>query len=257
MALPDFYLTNLRIKSGVPLNKEEAGDEFQPLYDDEFLSFILEEAALTHTGKPFMQSLSHLPLIFLLARKEIYTILAGAFAKNYEISSDDGKLRKDQPFEHYLKLIKQVDAQYRTLSSSSFVQSTPVLLTNRTRYAYRNYLNSPEPAISLTLEENNHEFVSFRLAELTSVKIVSFSVYFGDEPIYDMFEAPPINKTTSTLVHSTLPFTANVYKIDKGGKTPNYLGLLTKNRYGKTFFLEQFIGEREELPPQPLPYPEG
>jgi hypothetical protein len=238
--LDELFLKTLRMKCGIPLSSADAGTEFQALYDDEFLSYVIEESSLTHTGKPFMSSLEELPFIYLLARKEVYTILAGAFAKSYDIGSKDGNLKKEQPFKHYEKLIESVHKQYVSLVGKRAVRSTPVLLTGKSRYNFKNYINSPEPTIRLEILKNDEFAVSYRIIPLTSIAIMSVDVYMGTEPIYDIFESPPINPT-SALVQST-PFTTNQFSISKEGTTPpKYLGLVVKNRYGRTFVLEEDI----------------
>jgi hypothetical protein len=245
--LDSFYLELLRRKCGVPLNQADAGSEFESFYNEQFVSYLLEDASLRHNRKTFMDNLSELPAIFMLARIEVYTILAGAFAKNYNIGSKDGKLEKSQPFEHYNKLIKELTESYQKYGGSSLVRSTPVLLTNVTRNIYKNYVNAPAPTVKVEIVDNAETEVQFKVIPLSSIGVTSFSIYIGEDPIYDLVEVNNISPT-STLVES-VPFTTNTYRVTKPTNTIKYLGILAKNKYGRQYLLEVDI-EYVPTPPQ-------
>lgn len=229
------YIKLLQQKSGIPLNQSDSGSEFSVFYDNDFMSYILEESSHRHNRKPFRDNRAELPAIFLLARIEVYTILAGAFAKNYDIGSKDGKLSKSQPFEHYNKLIKELTATYSELGASHSARPTPVLLTNKTRHMYRNYMNAPEPTIDISLVSVTDLEVQFNVTPLSSVAVTRLDIYLSPEPIYDLVEVGNINPT-STLVDS-VPYTTNTYRVTKTLES-KYLGIVAKNKYGKQYILE-------------------
>lgn len=229
------YIKLLQRKCGIPATPTDVGTEFADFYDNEFMSYILDESSRRHNRKLFKDNLAELPAVYLLARIEVYTILAGAFAKNYDIGSKDGSLKKSQTFANYQKLIKQLTDDYNSYGKDQSVRSTPVLLTNSTRNIYRNFINAPEPSIDISVVDNSETEVQFKVIPLSNVAVTSLDFYLGTEPIYDLVEVNNINPT-STLVAS-VPYTTNTYQVTRDNTT-KYLGVVAKNKYGKKYILE-------------------
>lgn len=239
MTVDKFYIDILRKKCGIPSNAMDAGEEFQAFYDDNFMDYLIQDASYRHNQKPFRDNMGHLPAIFLLARIEVFTILAGAFAKNYDIGSKDGKLSKKQPHENYRRLVKDLTQAYNKLTSNGSVVFTPVLLSNKSRNLVKNYQNAPHPVIDIRLVEVLDNKVTLNVIPMGSIGVTRLSFYVSPNPIYDMFEPSSLNPT-STLVE-TVPFSSSTYQVPKD-KTSNYLGIVARNKYGKEYFLEVFVG---------------
>ena len=92
--------------------------------DSEFVSMSYEELetllmVVVTRDFPEVQSLDSLPTeyiypVVLLAKKELYYVLASKYANKYDLGADNNNyLKRSQMYDHYLKLIEQVDKEYK------------------------------------------------------------------------------------------------------------------------------------------------
>lgn len=124
--------------------------------------------------------------IILLAQKGLYFKLATIAAPLYNLQADGASLSRTQIFEHYMALIKQIDAEYQDYESNGgstggTLTSYSVQLANR-RYTRYNQLTAQPPAVvfyidsisddsvELSWDCENHEndFLNYRVYLSTS-----------------------------------------------------------------------------------------
>lgn len=127
----------------------------------------------------------------LLAKKELYHTLAVKEAPLVNMTADNNnQLLRGQRFEHYMKLISQIDAEYNDFidngGAGGYTLSTyDVLLTQR--YATkRNYDKGQPPVLSAYIDK-----VSYNSAEIfweysTNI-FFSSKVYFGKGKLYNLY----------------------------------------------------------------------
>lgn len=145
------------------------------------------------------------PLI-LLTRKELYYALATKEAPLYDLGADDSYIKRSQRFDHYMRLIAQVDKEYGDFlkdgggawQGHNTLSSFDVLISDR--YATkRNFEKGARPApllYILDVTENSVE-VSW------SVKVSRFSsykVFVSEEPIVDEFNTTGAISSSAKLV---------------------------------------------------------
>ena len=130
--------------------------------------------------------------LMLLAKKELYMALAIKHANYVEIGADDNNyLKKSQWFDHYMKLVENVDDDYQSYldqggAGSDTLSSANVYLANR-YYTEYNYEKANLPYIKLKLDrvtENTIE-VSWRHQ---CDRYLSVGVYISKHPIADTYK---------------------------------------------------------------------
>ena len=182
---------------------------------DEELALYME-VALTR-NYPEIPSLDYLPTeyiypIILLSKKELYHALAIKEAPLYDIGADNNNyLKRSQRFEHYMKLIAQVDKEYEDYlenggAGGNTLTSFDVLLSDR--YATkRNYQKGVIPALTLYVSGVGETFVEIAWKVKLS-RFKDYKVYISKSPIVDLLNvSEPVVKETEVLtirnVHQT------------------------------------------------------
>lgn len=146
---------------------------------------------------PDIPSLDYLPTeyvypVILLSKKELFHALAIKEAPLYDIGADNNNyLKRSQRFEHYMKLIAQVDKEYEDYlenggAGANTLTSFDVLLSDR--YATkRNYEKGAIPAPILYVVGVSENFVEIQWKVKMS-RFQSYKVYISDSPIVDLFD---------------------------------------------------------------------
>lgn len=142
-------------------------------------------------------SLDYLPTeyvypVILLSKKEIFHALAVKEAPLYDIGADNNNyLKRSQRFEHYMKLIAQVDKEYQDYlenggAGANTLTSFDVLLSDR--YATkRNYEKGVIPAPVLYVVGIYENSVELQWIVKMS-RFQSYKVYISEEPIVDTYD---------------------------------------------------------------------
>lgn len=169
--------------------------------DSAYLSMTNDElrlymdVALTR-NYPDIPSLDYLPTeyvypIILLSKKELYHALAVKEAPLYDLGADNNNyLKRSQRFEHYMKLIAQVDKEYEDYlenggAGGNTLTSFDVLLSDR--YATkRNYEKGVLPALVLYIDGVTHNSVEISWKAKFS-RFQSYKVYVSKSPIVDLY----------------------------------------------------------------------
>lgn len=176
--------------------------------DSAYLSMTDEDIALymgivLTRNYPEIPSLDYLPAeyiypVILLSKKELYYALAVKEAPLYDIGADNNNyLKRSQRFDHYMKLIAQVDKEYADYlenggAGANTLTSFDVLLSDR--YATkRNYEKGAIPALSLYIGKVTETSVEISWQVKLS-RFKEYKVYISKSPIVDLFN---VSKTIS------------------------------------------------------------
>ena len=159
---------------------------------------------------PEIPSLDYLPTeyiypVILLSKKELYFALATKEAPLFDIGADNNNyLKRSQRFDHYMKLIAQVDEEYKDYlenggAGANTLTSFDVLLSDR--YATkRNYEKGAIPALSLYVGAITDTSVEISwVVKLSRFK--EYKVYISESPIVDLFNvSKPLSSDAKEVV---------------------------------------------------------
>lgn len=183
--------------------------------DSAYLSMTDEDITLMMSvvltrNYPEVPSLDYLPTeyvypVILLSKKELYHTLAVKEAPLFDIGADNNNyLKRSQRFDHYMKLIAQVDKEYADYlenggAGSNTLTSFDVLLSNR--YATkRNYEKGVVPALSLYIGAVTETSVEIYWRVNLS-RFRDYRVYISKSPILDLFNvSKPLSSDAKEVV---------------------------------------------------------
>ena len=146
---------------------------------------------------PDIPSLDYLPTeyvypIILLSKKELYYALATKEAPLYDLGADNNNyLKRSQRFEHYMRLISQVDKEYEDYlenggAGGNTLTSFDVLLSDR--YATkRNYERGVIPALTVFVSGITDNSVELTWTVKNLSRFQDYKVYISESPIVDLF----------------------------------------------------------------------
>lgn len=175
--------------------------------DEDILLYM--NVALTR-NYPDIPSLDYLPTeyvypIILLSKKELFHALAVKEAPLFDIGADNNNyLKRSQRFEHYMKLIAQVDKEYENYlenggAGENTLTSFDVLLSDR--YATkRNYEKGAIPVLSLYVREVTDTSVDIEWKVKLS-RFREYKVYISKSKIVDLFNvSKPIAEDAKEVI---------------------------------------------------------
>ena len=223
-------------------NTVEKDSKYIEMSDDD-LALILEVVATRNyklTSLNFITSEMVYPLT-LLAKKELFFTLAVTNAPLFNMTADNNnQLYKEQRFNHYMKLIEQVDAefnQYMEDGGSSGTNNTlttyDVLLT--TRYTTkRNWDKGERPFVIAYLDDVGSDYVCVHWDYKTNL-FNRCDLYLSRFNIYDPYAVKDSQKILkgSTLVQTL--HNAQQTKLKVSGLKPDtgyYLLVVVTNMTG-------------------------
>ena len=132
------------------------------------------------------------PIILCLARKEVYWKMATASAPLYALNLEGLKVDKDVRFDHYLKLIQEVQEEYNALIQDHNrvkVNVGEVIIdkpyTHKTRMA--NY-KLPTILVNIDKAANHSMDISLAYEDLKATDYKQTDIYICKEPIWDVYE---------------------------------------------------------------------
>lgn len=130
--------------------------------------------------------------VILLAKKEIYYRLATATAPLYPLTAEGAELRKDVRFDHYMSLIRRVEAEYaqtyERFQSNTEIKVGDVFLAGK-HLSLRNYEHAVVPTVTLkaiTIRSDSVD-VSWDKFEVERGQFLDYVLYVSTSPIYDEF----------------------------------------------------------------------
>ena len=204
--------------------KLEDPDDFtaDPLYlamsDEDIETYILVAMA-----KQGLTDIDTIPTddvypTLLLARKDLYYSLAIESAPLTPISSSDGKLNKDVRFDHYMKLVKQVDDEYNSyLEMGQVVKVGEIILASRYHSA-RNYELATAPVCVLTADSVYSDKVELSWSYSNINRFYNSIIYYSSSQIIDEY-SNTIPMDGAVTAHTTYDIHENKFRIE--GLTPN------------------------------------
>lgn len=201
---------------------------------DEDLKEVLEFSLYKINPNASLENLSKgdiYPLI-LVAKKELYSRLAVKNAPLVTIGFGETALKYDLRFEHYLKLIKQVDEEYnKYLQQNIYAESAEVLLDSR-YYSKRYYDLSNPPIIELFVDSVYSDKVELSWGVSGVDKFYNYLIYIDTNPILDKYSEEKIS-STAQLVKTIYDVHETFYRIE--GLQPNtkyYVLVVVQNKNG-------------------------
>lgn len=170
--------------------------EYLSMTDEDLLLFLNLAMSRNFSEYPSLQALpsdSYYPVV-LLAKKELYYALAVKEAPLYDIGADNNNyLKRSQRFDHYMKLIAQVNDEYQDWleddgggGTGGVVQSYNITLSDRygTRY---NFENAAVPSVILYIGDVTDNSVEFWWSVKNISRFYRYKVYVSKEPIVDLY----------------------------------------------------------------------
>lgn len=233
------YVLMLRAR----LRLAEPDQQTDPFYmiPDPVLDDILLGAMGVHNPLYTIQTLppSELQFVIWLAMIEVYYILATQTAQYYQIGAQGATLNRQQLFEHYSKLVEQLQTKYdkaweRFLSQTVLIQATEVVLPNR--FTGRNYrLNAP-PVVNLNVVAQSPNSLDLQWVAITDRQITGYRVYQSTTEIIDEFGE------TSSLIS---PLAQSIFYTPDVWKTKYRLNNLVSGQiYNIALFVEDVYSRK-------------
>ncbi len=197
------------LKSSVHIQDPEIDNDSGYLaMSDEDLELYLTVALSRDFSK--VRSLDEVPEatvypLMLLAKKELYYALAVIEAPLYDMGADNNNyLKREQRFQHYMKLIGQIDTEYErylddnATGTDNTLTTYDVLLSNR--YYTRNYRSKGvAPVVSLYADNVGTDSVELSWDSVV-INFSEFRIYISEQPIYDPYNLEkPISDTAKLL----------------------------------------------------------
>ena len=166
---------------------------------DEDLSLYIK-AAISRV-MPFLSDMSLIPpdfqyLIILYAKKELYYALATSTAPFVDLGADSAFLKLGTRYDHYLLLIREVNAEIKEAEESGIggaggntLTSYNVLLASKP-YSRSSFLNSVRPAVYPSKDSVTSTTASISWNVITPFDIISYRVYAATVSVYDPYVDP-------------------------------------------------------------------
>lgn len=207
--------------------------EFLSMTDDD-LKDVLQFSLFKVNPKSTLESVSNediYPLI-LISKKELYSRLAVRSAPLVTIGFGDTAIKYDLRFDHYSKLIKQIDEEYNMFIYQNLKGESVEVKLDSKYFSKRNYDLSSPPIVNLVLDNvySNSAEISWSVSGVD--KFYNYSIYLSELPILDKYAENKIAITATCLdtiydIHNTF------YRVT--GLQPNskyYVLVVVQNRNG-------------------------
>lgn len=210
------------------------------LTDEELETVLIQKCKTMKLDYPNVPD-SEEDLLLCQARKEIYWKMATLSAPLYRLNLDGLSVAKEVRFDHYMKLISEVEKEYLTILNDPrrvLVQNGEVLVEkyyNKRKY-YNNYVI---PNIKLNIDKVNKSQSDFSINynNLIHGHFGSTDIYVCDEPVLDKYNDDAINPK-ATLVKRTTDIHDIYFRVTKESTTNYYVLLETTLRNGLKAFSE-------------------
>ena len=185
-------------------------------------------------------------ILICLTRKELYWKLATASAPMYELNMDGLKVSKQTRFDHYLKLIQQVEQEYINLINDpnrTLVTTGEAIIQKP--YTMDNYVKSYKiPRIDLEVDNINPDNIelSFDFGHVDPKDYLGTELYIHTSPIVDKYDNNRVAKEAKLVLSSN-----NIRQVCHRvkGITPQsqtyYVMLLVKLRHGFKTYCEKEV----------------
>jgi len=178
--------------------------------------------------------------VILVAKKELYYQLASASAPLYPINlGDDGGLKKNVRFEHYISLITEVNKEYDTFRNTGIpISSGQILLPSR-YYSKRNYDLATPPSGVLVADTVRDKSVDLSWSARNVDRFYSYILYRSTESIVDLYNQNDPIKSGAVKVIEIFDIHKTLCRIES--LTPStlyYVALVVQEKNGLKGFSE-------------------
>lgn len=171
-------------------NMVENDSKYLEMSDEDLVLFL--QVALTR-NYPTLTLDSITPEVVypltLLAKKELYYTLAVKEAPLVDLTADNNnQIHRSQRFDHYMKLIGQIDAEYEDYledggSGANTITSFD-LITPYRYYTKRNYDKGIVPSVAVKVLKKTSNTIEIAWQHKESI-FMNSKVYMSRQPIYD------------------------------------------------------------------------
>lgn len=181
------------------LSLKDEGVEQDPAYtfSDDDLFDILEMGIITHNSEYNIETFpkEEYPFLILLSKKEVCWRLALSSAPFYPLRAEGAELRKDYRFEHYMSLIRQIEAEYSSRREAFDRQNPSAIkegvIFSLNKHFNRNQINLQQaPKIEVNVVNITQATLDIEWSKFASVGGVfsHYELYISEHTIYDEFE---------------------------------------------------------------------
>lgn len=169
-------------------------EQYLCMTDEDMLNYLNVAKTSNFADVPSLEYIPEADVygLILLAKKELYYTLAVKEAPLYDLGADNNNyLKRSQRFDHYMKLIEQVNGEYKDWLENGgedpmgTVRSYSVTLSDRYRTRY-NFENAAVPKVTLYLGKVTDTSVEFQWTVKNISRFFSYKVYISEEPIVDL-----------------------------------------------------------------------
>lgn len=170
-------------------------EQYLCMTDEELLNFLNVAKSRNFSDIPSLEYMPEESIygLVLLAKKELYYTLAVKEAPLFDLGADNNNyIKRSQRFDHYMKLIAQVDGEYKDWlenggeGSLGTVQSYHVTISDRYNTRY-NFENAAVPTVRLYVGTVTDNSVEFQWSVKNISRFFSYKVYISKEPIVDLY----------------------------------------------------------------------
>lgn len=188
------------LRSSVHISEPSVEEDsaYLSMTDEDILLYLNVVMTRDYPDTPSLDAMENSSVypITLLAKKELYYTLAVKEAPFFDLGADNNNyLKRDQRFQHYMKLIEQVDKEYQDYldnggglsedGAGNTLTSFEVLLSNR-YYTSRYYEKGASPAPILYIDRVTEYFVELHWKPKVR-KFAWCNVYLSTEKIVDTY----------------------------------------------------------------------
>lgn len=208
--LVKYLRLNLNIQDSTVSTPEDV--ELLDLTDEDLLLYLNIVLTRDFPGIESLEDIEsqHYYPLMLLAKKELYFALATSSAPLYKMEADDGSLSMNQKFDHYMKLIAEVDKLYTEFNENggagglnNTLTSFDVLLSER-YFTQRNYDKGIPPALYLYVDNVSSTAVEIHWKPVNVSRFYMYKVYISNSLIYDEYALIPDRIQSGAILVSAI-----------------------------------------------------
>lgn len=211
-------------------------EDFLSMTDEDFISLLqIALSKIDPSDDIFNLSNENLYGLILVSKKELYHRLANKTATKYSLTSATGvQLKRAEIFDHYYKLIEEVEQEYKTYISTgggAVIKTGEILISSR-YFSQRNYNLASKPQIALSLDNIYEDKVelSWKLNRIN--KFAKYDLYISKKPILDKYNKNAIS-TEAKKVEMIKDIHRTCYRIEGLQQdTEYYVLILVEERNG-------------------------
>lgn len=217
-------------------------EDFLSMKDEDFIPLLqIALSKVDPSDDLFSLSEENLYGLILMSKKELYHRLATKSAKSYSLTSSSGAhLNRSDVFDHYYRLIQEVQEEYTKYLSTGGgkpIQFGEIILSSR-YFTQRNYDLAKTPKVALSLDNIYKDKVELSWKITRINKFAKYELYISTNPIVDKYKKNAIS-TEAKKVETFKDIHTTCYRIeDLEEDTEYHVLILVEERNGLQGFAE-------------------